>query len=205
MGCLLLWNTRQKVTLVNPGTGLQSRNHSAALAQIGSDRMVMLCVDEFGDSAYAPVGADELSYEEFHLIKGILSRDESNNNTPLVISRYTKAAINLEQNTSAFNAASHPLLIDRIPWTYTTRGVPMWTDHYRLHPWLCHKVSITGIANDGTVTVAAAGKQFLLKPGGEVRVMRSLGLWSSSLTIHHNGVFNKDKIKQSKWLIVECK
>lgn len=204
LGCVVFWSSRQQVVVVNLGTtAQQARNHLAVSAPINVGRLVLLDINDFGYSAYVRAKADELSYDGFYPRKGVLSRGEAHNKKPLIISARTKAAINLEQSSSALNAGPHPLLIGRIPWRYTTRGVPKWTDHHSTHPWLRHRFSITGIANDGTVTIAASGRHVLLRPGGKVKIERAMGFWRSTVTIRHRGIFDKDKMAKSKWLIVE--
>lgn len=204
LGCLAFWNSRQRVAVVKIGTTTQqAKNRLVALAPISVGCLVLLDVNDFGYSAYVRAKADELSYDGFYARKGILSRGEAHDKRPLIISARTKAVVNLEQSSSALNAGPHPLLIDRLPWAYTTRGVPKQTDHHSLHPWLCHRLSVTSITNDGTVTITTGGKRTLLKPGGEVKIERAMGLWRSTVSIRHGGVFNKDKITQSKWLVVQ--
>jgi hypothetical protein len=178
----------------------QTRDHLATSTPISVDRLILLNIDDFCYSAYVRTKADELSYDGFYVRKGVLSRGEAHNKKPLIIGVRTKAAVNLEQSSSALNAGQHPLLIDRLPWMYTTRGVPRETDHHSSHPWLRHHFSITHIANDGTVTIVASDKHVLLKPRGEVKLERTMGLWRSTVIIHHSGIFNKNKITKSKWL-----
>lgn len=204
LGCVVFWSSRQQVAVVNPGiTTQQARNHLAVSALINVDRLVLLDINDFDYSAYVRAKADELSYDGFYSRKGVLSRGEAHNKKPLIISARTKAAVNLAQSSSALNAGPHPLLIDRLPWTYTACGAPAWTDYNSTHPWLRHRLSVTSIANDGTVTITAGGKRTLLKPGGEVKIERAMGLWRSTVVIHHSGIFDKDKIAKSKWLIIE--
>ena len=204
LGCLIFWSSRPRIAIVNPGTSTQQAgNRLSASAPIGIDYLVLLDVNDFGYSACVQTKADELSYDGFHAGKGVLSRGEVHDKKSLVVSSQTKAAVNLKQSSSALNAGVHPLLIDRLPWTYTTRGVPTWTDHHSMYLWLRHRLSVTGIASDGTVTITASAKRVFLKPGGEVKIERVMGPWRSTVTIRHGGIFNKDKIAESKWLIVK--
>jgi len=77
-------------------------------------------------------------------------------------------------------------------------GVPKRTDPDSTYPWLRYSLAVIGIADDGTVTITASGKHVLVKPGGETRVERSVGLWHSTLTIQHRGFFRRDRVLQSK-------
>ncbi|MCX6345284.1 MAG: hypothetical protein NT018_09470 [Armatimonadetes bacterium] len=165
--------------------------------------MVLLDVLDFGYSGYLRAEADAPSYDGFTAEKGVLSRGEAHDVKPLIIYARTNVAINLEQSSSKINCGTHPMLIGSFPWAYTSCGAPLFPGLNSTHSWLHHSFEITGMANDGTVTVVAAGKCILLKPGGKVRIERSIGLWRSTVAIRHRGIFNKGKIAKSKWLIVE--
>lgn len=52
-------------------------------------------------------------------------------------------------------------------------------------------------------TILAGRKHLQLKPGGVLTAQRSAGLWRGTVTIRHNGILDKNKIKQSKWLQVQ--
>lgn len=204
LGCTGFWISRQRVTALNSHARVQQTEcRLASSVRISTGCLVLLDVDEFGYCAYVQVGADEPSYDGFFAKKGVLSRGEADNKKLLAISAPTKAAVNLSKSSSALNAGPHPLLIDRLPWPHATRGVPTGTDYDSMYPWLRHRFSVTGIANDGTVTIAAGGKRVLLKPGGEVKIERSMGVWRSTVIIRHKGIYDKGKITQSKWLRVE--
>jgi hypothetical protein len=135
---------------------------------------------DFGYSISARVMCDVLSYHFFAVSKGALYLTPwSNPPQPLVIRGCTKAAINVQRSTTEVNDARHPYLIDRIPWTYTSVGVPLWTDSERVRTKgslsrLHLRLAITGIAGDGTVTLATGRRRVLLKPGGEVKTETGL-------------------------------
>lgn len=194
---------QQRICPLNAGaTVLPAGRRPPAGTPLGADRLVLLDVDDFGYASYARLGADELAYEAIYVEGGTPYR-LPHCDSRLVIRGLTKAAINLREASSVFNAAARPLLVDELPWAYTSRGPAAgWNIHSAL-PWLRHRSAVTAVAADGTVTVEAGDRCIALRPAGKVKLVRSLALWGSSVTIRHRGVFEKRKIRQSKWLVVE--
>ncbi|MHB9023949.1 MAG: hypothetical protein ACYC7E_07185 [Armatimonadota bacterium] len=208
VGVLVIGPSRQQVRALNTRAVVQQASDWATITPLRDDQLVLLDMRDYGYSTTVELKAEELAYDGYFVDKGVLYRShDTYNRLPLVIRSGTKAAINLEQSTTECHSTKHPCLVDGMPWTYTSIGVPLWNSNGpipKAYPWLRHPLTITGIANDGTVTLEAGGRQVLLRPGGKVEIALKRGkMWSSTITISHGGLFAKKKIQQSKWLRVE--
>jgi len=188
------------------------------LAPIRPERLVFLELLDFG---YSPGSgeADELRYDRLGLGDGVLSRGGyearetfvppryrglGDGSGPLVISKRTKIAMNLERSDTAENDAPRPLVVDTVPWGYTTYGTPCFAHHPRARAgWLRHRLTVTEVADDGSVVLTAGRWRVLLRPGGQVTVDRAFGWWSSTVTIRNRGIVSKDRVRLSDGLRVE--
>jgi hypothetical protein len=191
---------------------------SLQLAPIRPERLVFLELLDFGHSPGSPE-ADELNYDRLGLGDGILSRggyegretsvppryrDLGCASGPLVITGRTKIAMNLARSDTAENAAPRPLVVDTVPWEYTTYGTPCFAHHPRSRAgWLHHRLTIRQVADDGSVVLTASHWRVLLRPGGQVTLDRTFGWWSSTVTIRNRGIVSKDRIRRSAGLRVE--
>jgi hypothetical protein len=205
-GLLVFAYSGQRVKVANPRPSVgQAGGRLASRAPLGAHQLVFLEVRDFGYSAFLKLAGEELSYDWFVANKGALLLSYEEPDTRLVIRANTKGAINLEQSTSMTRSVRHPRLIDRLPWTYTTRGAPLEESYGpRTYSSLRHSLTITGVGSDGTVTVTVGKRRLLLRPGGELKAERSVGLWRSTVTIQHRGLFAKRRVVQSRSLRVEA-
>ena len=187
------------------------------LTPIQPDRLVFL---ELLDYGYSPPsgGADELSYDRFSLGSGGLCRSEYYDrykvlppryrgfpsvSGPLVITERTKIAMNVDRSNTALNAAAIPVIVNKVPWRYDSYGTPFIATPDTSRPgWLRHSLTITEVADDGSVVLTAGRWRVLLRPGGEVTVERSLGWWASAVRIRNCGVVLKSRITPSAGLRV---
>lgn len=146
---ILYTSTWQKVSIVNPRSA--SRHGRSNTAPLGADKLVFLEVTDFGTGAFLGLGSEDPAYRKFSVVRGVLSVG-CDFEKPLRVQPRTKVALNLEQSTSAFDAAPAPLLIDRLPLHYIS-GAPLLVNRNcstRIS-FLHHSLTITCISVDGTV------------------------------------------------------
>jgi hypothetical protein len=204
----------QRVVALNGGVSISTGEGEHSGPPLGTDKLVFLEVEEFGYSAFTGVEG-ELVGAYNHLVANgaslTLTCPEELSEPPLVVAPETIIALNFESSSSDETSAKFPFLLDRLPWKCETRGAPLMNylhDEYapfkanQFERRLKHALAITAIASDGTVAITAEEWRVLLSPGGKVRISRSVGLWSSAVTIEHKGVFEKAKVVGSKGLRV---
>jgi len=188
------------------------------LTPIRPDRLVFLELLDFG---YSPgsAQADELRYDRFFLEDGSLSRSQYDGREavappryrglgdvsgPLVVTRRTRIAMNLDRSDTAVNLAPIPVLVDKMPWRYTSFGTPFVAYYPRERSgWLRHSLTIRAVGDDGSIVLTAGRSRVVLRPGAELTVERGLGWWCSAVTIHNHGIVRKASITRSAGLRVE--